>query len=49
MNEMTVKAVIIADTVYRVEGDSYEPIGNIHPVDGAGPVVVAPGTRLSTI
>jgi magnesium-transporting ATPase (P-type) len=46
MNEMTVKAVITADTVYRVEGDSYEPIGNIHPVDGAGPVVVAPGTLL---
>ncbi len=24
MNEMTVKAVITADSVYRVEGDSYE-------------------------
>jgi len=31
MNEMTVKAVITADTIYRVEGDSYEPVGNIHP------------------
>ena len=27
MNEMTVKAVITADNVYRVEGDSYEPVG----------------------
>jgi P-type E1-E2 ATPase len=29
MNEMTVKAIITADCCYRVEGDSYEPQGNI--------------------
>ena len=32
MNEMTVKAVITADSVYRVEGDSYEPVGKITPL-----------------
>ena len=37
MNEMTVKAVITADTTYRVEGDSYEPVGAIHPVDDPTP------------
>ncbi|PVF12371.1 carbonate dehydratase, partial [Yersinia pestis] len=31
MNEMTVKAVILADHCYRVEGESYEPVGNIYP------------------
>lgn len=30
MNEMTVKAVILADHCYRVEGESYEPVGNIY-------------------
>lgn len=41
MNEMTVKAVITADTCYRVEGNSYEPTGAIYvegeetPVDSA--------------
>lgn len=29
MNEMTVKAVILADDCYRVEGESYEPVGHI--------------------
>ncbi len=43
MNEMTVKAVITADTTYRVEGDSYEPVGNIHPVDDPTPVTVTQG------
>jgi magnesium-transporting ATPase (P-type) len=46
MNEMTVKAVITADTTYRVEGDSYEPVGTIHPVDDPTPVTVTPGSLL---
>lgn len=46
MNEMTVKAVITADTTYRVEGDSYEPVGTIHPVDDPTPVTVNPGSVL---
>ncbi|MCY0773097.1 cation-transporting P-type ATPase [Enterobacter cloacae complex sp. 2022EL-00788] len=46
MNEMTVKAVITADTTYRVEGDSYEPVGNIHPVDDPTPASVARGSVL---
>ena len=46
MNEMTVKAVITADKVYRVEGDSYEPVGNIHPIDEPTPITVVPGTLL---
>ncbi|WNN45283.1 MULTISPECIES: cation-transporting P-type ATPase [Winslowiella] len=31
MNEMTVKAVILADKVWRVEGSSYEPRGDFYP------------------
>ena len=46
MNEMTVKAVITADKIYRVEGDSYEPVGNIHPIDDPTPVTVAHGSLL---
>ena len=46
MNEMTVKAVITADTTYRVEGDSYEPVGNIHPVDDPTPISVTQGSLL---
>jgi len=46
MNEMTVKAVITADTTYRVEGDSYEPVGNIHPIDDPTPVTVTSGSLL---
>jgi len=46
MNEMTVKAVITADTTYRVEGDSYEPVGNIHPIDDPTPVTVTYGSVL---
>jgi len=46
MNEMTVKAVITADTTYRVEGDSYEPVGNIHPIDDPTPVTVTHGSVL---
>lgn len=43
---MTVKAVIIADRVYRVEGDSYAPVGAMHPVDSQTPVAVAVGSLL---
>ncbi|MFJ5853174.1 cation-transporting P-type ATPase [Enterobacter cancerogenus] len=46
MNEMTVKAVITAGTTYRVEGDSYEPVGNIHPIDDSTPVTVTSGSLL---
>ena len=46
MNEMTVKAVITADTVYRVEGDSYEPVGNLHAIDDPSPVTVGQGSLL---
>lgn len=31
MNEMTVKAIITADACYRVDGNSYEPVGNLYP------------------
>jgi magnesium-transporting ATPase (P-type) len=31
---------------YRVEGDSYEPVGNIHPVDDPTPVSVTQGSLL---
>jgi magnesium-transporting ATPase (P-type) len=46
MNEMTVKAVITADAVYRVEGDSYEPVGNLHVIGDATPVTVGQGSLL---
>lgn len=46
MNEMTVKAIITADKVYRVEGDSYEPVGNIYPVDEPNPITVTQCTLL---
>ncbi|MBL5882956.1 cation-transporting P-type ATPase [Lelliottia aquatilis] len=46
MNEMTVKALITADKIYRVEGDSYEPVGNIHPIDDPTPVTVVHGSLL---
>jgi len=46
MNEMTVKAVITAEKIYRVEGDSYEPVGNIHPIDDPTPVAVTHGSLL---
>ncbi|HHP1428890.1 TPA: cation-transporting P-type ATPase [Klebsiella pneumoniae] len=44
MNEMTVKAVITADSVYRVEGDSYEQVGKIYAIDDPTPVTIAPGS-----
>ncbi|HAB73431.1 MAG TPA: carbonate dehydratase, partial [Pantoea sp.] len=31
MNEMTVKAVVLAESRWRVSGDSYEPVGEIVP------------------
>lgn len=49
MNEMTVKAVITADSVYRVEGDSYEPVGKIHAIDDPTPVAVAPRHAVRTL
>lgn len=47
MNEMTVKAVITADTVYRVEGDSYEPVGAIHTLDDPHPITPQPDSVLA--
>ena len=46
MNEMTVKAVITAEKIYRVEGDSYEPVGNIHAEDDPTPLQVAGGSLM---
>lgn len=46
MNEMAVKAVILADNCYRVEGDSYEPAGHIYPADSKEPLQVQPDTVL---
>ena len=46
MNEMTVKAVITADHIYRVDGDSYEPVGAIHKADDAVPITVTGGSLL---
>jgi magnesium-transporting ATPase (P-type) len=46
MNEMTVKAIITADACYRVEGDSYEPVGEIHQDGSDSPVSIQPGSVL---
>ncbi|UGS41552.1 cation-transporting P-type ATPase [Pseudocitrobacter corydidari] len=46
MNEMTVKAVITADSCYRVDGDSYEPVGNLYLEGSNEPVKVQPYTVL---
>ncbi len=46
MNEMTVKAVITADACYQVEGDSYEPVGNIFLEGESTPLNIAPGSVL---
>jgi magnesium-transporting ATPase (P-type) len=48
MNEMTVKAIITADCCYRVEGDSYEPQGNICLEGSDEPVQIKPGSVLET-
>lgn len=47
MNEMTVKTVVMADQHYRVEGDSYEPVGLIFPFGSETPTVIAPETPLA--
>lgn len=36
MNEMTVKAVVLAASQWRISGDSYEPQGEFYPVTGTG-------------
>lgn len=46
MNEMTVKAIITADVCYRVDGNSYEPVGNIYLEGSDEPVQIQPGTVL---
>ena len=48
MNEMTVKAIITADCCYRVEGDSYEPQGNICLEGSNEPVQIKAGSVLET-
>ena len=42
----TVETLGAMTVICRVEGDSYEPIGNIHPIDEPAPVTVASGTLL---
>ncbi len=46
MNEMTVKAIITADACYRVDGNSYEPVGNLYLEGSDEPVQIQPGTVL---
>ncbi|WP_189339813.1 cation-transporting P-type ATPase [Raoultella sp. 10-1] len=46
MNEMTVKAIVTADCCYRVEGDSYEPQGDICLEGSDEPVQIKPGSVL---
>ena len=46
MNEMTVKAIITADSCYRVEGNSYEPVGDICLEGSDEPVQIQQGTVL---
>ena len=46
MNEMTAKAIITADCCYRVEGNSYEPVGDIYLEGSNEPVQIQPGTVL---
>ncbi len=46
MNEMTVKAIITADSCYTVDGNSYEPVGNICLEGSDEPVKVLPGSVL---
>lgn len=41
MNEMTVKAVILADNLYRVDGESYDPKGKIRSKLGNHEVVLS--------
>ena len=46
MNEMTVKAIITADKNYRVQGNSYEPMGEIHTEESDAAVEILPGSLL---
>ncbi|KEY50965.1 cation-transporting P-type ATPase [Citrobacter amalonaticus] len=46
MNEMTVKAIITADNCYHVDGNSYEPMGNIYLEGSDAPVQIQPGSVL---
>ena len=46
MNEMTVKAIITAESCYSVDGNSYEPEGNICLEGSDEPVKIQPGTVL---
>jgi magnesium-transporting ATPase (P-type) len=48
MNEMTVKAIVTADCCYRVEGDSYEPKGDICLEGSDEPVQIKPGSVLES-
>lgn len=48
MNEMTVKAIITADSGYRVDGDSYAPEGHIYLEGSDEPLQVQPDTVLET-
>lgn len=41
MNEMTVKAIITADACYRVDGNSYEPVGNIYTEGSDEPMQIS--------
>ena len=46
MNEMTVKAIITAESCYSVDGNSYEPEGNICLEGSDEPLKIQPGTVL---
>lgn len=48
MNEMTVKAIITADKNYRVQGNSYEPTGEILVENDATTAEMRPGSVLET-
>ncbi len=48
MNEMTVKAIIMADKNYRVQGNSYEPTGEIHVEENDALAEIAPGSLLES-
>ncbi|WP_436627866.1 cation-transporting P-type ATPase [Citrobacter amalonaticus] len=48
MNEMTVKAIITADKNYRVQGNSYEPTGEIHVEENDVLAEIAPGSLLES-
>ncbi|MBN6042433.1 cation-transporting P-type ATPase [Citrobacter sp. ku-bf4] len=48
MNEMTVKAIITADKNYRVQGNSYEPTGEIQVEENGTLAEIAPGSLLES-